>query len=276
MKSEVALADGEFIDLRGRRTHVHRAGSGPAVVMIHGSGPGVTAWANWRLALPALAEAGYHAHAYDIVGFGYTERRDGEKYGIDAWIAQLTAYIEDVVGAPAMLVGNSLGGALALRFATIHPELVARLVLMGPAGVPFTLTPALDRVWGYTPGVESMRKLIAHDFAFDPSIATDDLVRLRYEASIQPGFQEAYAALFPAPRQQWVDAIVTPDAAIRGISVPTLIVHGRDDQVIPLENSLRLLHLIPNAQLHVFGQCGHWTQVEKARDFNALLIHFFR
>lgn len=275
MNDRASLQAGTFVDVRGTRTHVHEAGRGRPVVMIHGSGPGVSAWANWRLTLPYLAERGFHAFAFDLVGFGYTDRTPGAQYGIDAWLAQLIGFVEDVVGGPAMLLGNSLGGALALRFGAERPDLLLRLALMGPAGVPFTLTDSLDRVWGYTPSVENMRDLIANHFAFDPAIATDDLVQLRYEASIQPGLQEAYAAMFPAPRQRWVDAIVTPDAAIRSIAVPTLIVHGRDDSVIPLGNALHLLHLIPQAQLHVFGQCGHWTQVEKAAAFNPLVAQFF-
>ena len=80
--------------------------------------------------------------------------------------------------------------------------------------------------------------------------------------------------MFPAPRQRWVDALACHEAQLGAIRHETLIVHGRDDQVIPLENSLRLLQLIGPAQLHVFGQCGHWTQIEHAAAFNALIDGF--
>jgi pimeloyl-ACP methyl ester carboxylesterase len=80
--------------------------------------------------------------------------------------------------------------------------------------------------------------------------------------------------MFPAPRQRWVDSMVLPDEEIRSITTPTLLFHGRDDQVIPLDNSVRLLHLIDQSQLHVFGQCGHWTQIEHADEFNRLLSDF--
>jgi 2-hydroxymuconate-semialdehyde hydrolase len=244
-------------------------------VLIHGSGPGVTAWANWRITLPYLAEHGFRCLAYDIPGFGFTERKPNVAYGMRSWVDHLAGFVEDVAGGRAMLLGNSLGGALALRLAAERPELVERMVLMGPAGVPFALTPGLDAVWGYTPSIENMRALIAEHFVYDPRLATDDLVRLRYEASVQPGFQEAYAALFPAPRQRWVEAIATPDEAIRRITASTLLVHGRDDKVVPPANSFRLLQLIDDAQLHVFGRCGHWTQNERAAEFNALCALFF-
>ena len=275
LEPQLARQDGGFIDVRGTRTHYHEAGHGRPLVMLHGSGPGVTAWANWRLTLPYLAERGFHCYAYDIAGFGYTERDPNVHYGITEWVEHLAAFLEDVVGGPAMLLGNSMGGALALRLAVERPDLVTRLGLMGAAGVRFELTPSLDAVWGYTPSVEHMRTLIAEHFAYDPALATDDLVKLRYEASIQPGFQEAYAALFPAPRQRWVDAIATPDDRLRTIAVPTLLFHGREDRVIPLAVSYRLLELIDRAQLHVFGRCGHWTQVEHAAAFNALCALFF-
>ena len=80
--------------------------------------------------------------------------------------------------------------------------------------------------------------------------------------------------MFPAPRQRWVDAMVTPDEEIAGISAPTLVVHGREDRVIPLANSFRLLELIPSAQLHVYGHCGHWTHIEWAEEFARLVSDF--
>ena len=101
-----------------------------------------------------------------------------------------------------------------------------------------------------------------------------DLAELRYRASIRPGVQEAFAAMFPAPRQSALDAMTHDLADIRAIAAPTLVVHGRDDQVIPLATSLALLEAIDDAQLHVFGRCGHWTQIEHADEFADLVIGF--
>lgn len=99
------------------------------------------------------------------------------------------------------MVGNSFGGAIALRVATQHPDRVDRLVLMGSVGVPFSITEGLDAVWGYTPSVQNMRRLL-DVFAYSRELVTDELAEVRYRASIQPGFQESFASMFPAPRQQ--------------------------------------------------------------------------
>lgn len=118
-----------------------------------------------------------------------------------------------------------------------------------------------------------MRRLL-DIFAFNPELATDELAEVRYRASTEPGVQESFAAMFPAPRQAWVDRMVTPDDQLAALPHPTLVVHGREDRVIPLENSLRLMRLIPDVQLHVFGRCGHWTQIEHAAEFNRLVADF--
>lgn len=263
---------GRRIRTGGFETNALDAGTGDPVLFIHGSGPGVSAWANWRLVLPVLAEQ-RRVIAPDMVGFGFTERPTDIAYTMDTWVRQ-TLDLMDTLDLPRVdLVGNSFGGALALALATRHPERVRRLVLMGSVGVPFPITPGLDAVWGYTPSFETMRKLL-DIFAYSRALVTDELAQLRYEASIRPGFQESFGAMFPAPRQRWVDAMASPEAAIRALPHQTLVIHGREDQVIPLSNSLTLASWIPRAQLHVFGQCGHWTQIEHAARFARLVADF--
>lgn len=249
----------------GIRTNYHDIGHGYPVLLIHGSGPGVSAWANWRLVMPELAKQA-RVIAPDMVGFGYTERPAGLRYTMEAWVAQAIGLLDALHIECADLIGNSFGGALALALAIRHPHRVRRLVLMGSVGVKFPITPGLDAVWGYTPSLENMRKLL-DIFAFDRSLVNDELAKLRYEASIRPGFQESFAAMFPAPRQRWVDAMASNEDDIRRLPHQALIIHGREDQVIPLSNSLTLASWIPRAQLHVFGQCGHWTQIEHASRF---------
>jgi pimeloyl-ACP methyl ester carboxylesterase len=264
---------GRTIDAGGVRTNVLTAGDGPPVVLVHGSGPGVTAYANWRLTIPALAER-FRVAAPDMIGFGFTERPDPAMVcDTDRWVDHLVALLDALDLPAASVVGNSFGGAIALRLAARYPDRVDRLVLMGSVGVPFPITPGLDDVWGYQPSLASMRGLL-DIFAHSRELVTDELAELRYRASIQPGFQESFSALFPAPRQRWVDEMATADDDIRRIGHETLVVHGRDDQVIPLANSLRLLELLPAAQLHVFGRCGHWTQIEWADAFNRLVADF--
>lgn len=264
---------GKSIVAKGINTNYHDVGNGTPVLLIHGSGPGVTAWANWRLTIPALAEK-FRVVAPDMVGFGYTERPAGVRYQMNTWVDHALGFLDALKIDRAHLLGNSFGGGLALALAIRAPDRVQRLALMGSAGVSFPITEGLDRVWAYTPSIDNMRGLL-DVFAFDRTLVNDELARMRYEASIRPGFQEAFAAMFPAPRQRGVDGLASSEDAIRALIHETLIVHGREDKVIPLDNSYRLLSLISRAQLHVFGQCGHWTQIEHAAKFNQLVGNFF-
>lgn len=263
---------GQSIQTGAIATNHHDRGSGAPVLMIHGSGPGVSAWANWRLTIGAL-EGAFRCLAPDMAGFGYSPVPEGWQHSRAAWLKQLVDFLDAKGIAKAHIIGNSFGGSMALALAIAYPERVDRLVLMGSVGVPFELTAGLDAVWGYQPSVENMATLL-RIFAYDQKLVGEDLARIRYEASIRPGVQEAYSAMFPAPRQRWVDAMAHPEADIRQIQHKTLVVHGRDDKVIPLANSLTLNQWIDNSELHVFGRCGHWTQIEHAGGFSALVRAF--
>jgi len=260
----------------GIRTNYHDVGTGHPLLLIHGSGPGVSAWANWRLVMPELSRQA-RVIAPDMVGFGFTDRLDlaqpGQRYDMDTWVRQAVGLLDALGIEKTDLVGNSFGGALALALTIRHPQRVRRLVLMGSVGVPFAITPGLDAVWGYEPSFENMRGIM-DVFAWDRRLVNDELARLRYEASIQPGFQESFSAMFPAPRQRWVDAMTSPEQNIRALPHHTLVVHGREDQVIPLSTSQTLAAWIPRSQLHVFGQCGHWTQIEHNARFVRLVGDF--
>ena len=262
------------IDAGGINTNYHDVGqdSGTPLLLLHGSGPGVTAWANWRLNIPVLAQV-RRVVAPDMVGFGYTERPEEIRYNLDTWVKHGIDFLDALGIEQADVVGNSYGGALALAMAIRYPHRVRRLVLMGAAGVQFELTPGLDEVWGYTPSVEGMRRLI-DSFAYDNSLISDGLAELRYRASIRPGYQEAFSQMFPAPRQRWVDSLASPEADIRAIDKETLILHGREDRIVPPVTSKKLFELIERAQLHMFGRCGHWTQIEHAARFNELVNDF--
>jgi len=262
------------IDAGGIDTNYHDAGQGSAtpLLLLHGSGPGVTAWVNWRLNIPLLAE-GRRVVAPDMVGFGYTERPEGIQYNLDTWVKHAIDFLDALGIEQADVVGNSYGGALALAMAIRHPQRVRRMVLMGAAGVEFELTPGLDAVWGYVPSVEGMRRLM-DSFAYDKALISDELAELRYRASIRPGYQEAFAQMFPAPRQRWVDALASDEAQIRALDKEALIIHGREDRIVPPLTSKKLFELIERSQLHMFGRCGHWTQIEHAARFNALVTDF--
>jgi len=264
---------GATADANGIKTNYLEAGKGDPVILIHGSGPGVTSYANWRLVLPALAE-NFRVLAPDMVGFGFTERPANIEYGVQTWADQVVGLMDTLELPTTHIVGNSFGGAIALRIATQHPDRIGKLVLMGSMGVPFPITEGLERVWGYEPSFENMRKGL-DVFAYSRDLVNYELAQVRYRGSIQPGFQESFAAMFPAPRQRWVEAMCTPEDDIRRLPHRTLIVHGREDQVIPVQTSLRLMELIDNADLSVFSHCGHWSMIERTEDFNRNVSEFF-
>jgi pimeloyl-ACP methyl ester carboxylesterase len=264
---------GSLVDAGGIKTNYLEAGDGPPVVLIHGSGPGVTAYANWRLVLPVLGE-NFRVIAPDMVGFGFSERPEGIEYGLQVWADQTLAVMDSLNLERVSLVGNSFGGAIALRIATRHPDRIDKLVLMGSMGVSFPITEGLDRVWGYTPSFENMRQVL-DVFAYSRELVNDELAQVRYRGSIEPGFQEAFSAMFPADengsRQHWVEAMTTPEEEIRALPHRTLMVHGREDAVIPVQNSYVLEGLIENGDLAVFSHCGHWSMSERTADFNRLV-----
>lgn len=263
---------GLTVNVGGIETNCLVGGDGAPVMLLHGSGPGVTAYANWRLLLPRLTER-FRVVAPDIVGFGYTARPADFDYSLDAWVA-FTIRLLDALGIErAHLVGNSFGGGLSLALAVRHPERVGKLVLMGSAGLEFDLTPGLDAVWGYEPSLEAMRELMKL-FAFNHALVSDDIVVSRYQASIRPGYQECYARLFPAPRQRHIQRLASSEEALRRLPHRTLVIHGREDRIVPVSCAERLSRLIPRADLHVFSECGHWTQVEKSAAFGFLVQQF--
>ncbi|MCL2826510.1 MAG: alpha/beta fold hydrolase, partial [Eggerthellaceae bacterium] len=178
-------------------TNYHDVGEGYPVVFLHGSGPGVTAWANWGKLFPLLKDK-FRILAPDMAGFGFTDRPAGMVYNMNAWVQQTIDFFDALGIEKAHLVGNSFGGALALAMAVKYPERVDRLVLMGAMGISFPLTYGLDRVWGYTPSEANMEELL-EIFTYDHSFATKELIKSRYESSMQPGFQESYSSMFPEP-----------------------------------------------------------------------------
>jgi pimeloyl-ACP methyl ester carboxylesterase len=268
-------AIGASVEANGIRTNYLESGSGDeTVVLVHGSGPGVTSYANWRLVLPELGKD-FRCVAPDMVGFGYSDRPDDVEYSVQTWADQTLGVMDALGISKAHMIGNSFGGAIALRIATQHPERIDKLVLMGSMGVDFPITEGLDAVWGYRGTYEDMRRVMGF-FAYDKKLTSDELAQVRYEGATQPGFQESFSAMFPSPRQRWVEAMSTPEEQISALPHRTLILHGREDKVIPLANSYKLLELLDNADLGVFSHCGHWSMIERTADFNRLVRDFFR
>ena len=212
--------------------------------------------------------------APDQLGFGGTATGEPRTYGRAAWTAHALALLDALGAGTVDIIGNSMGGAIALSLAIVRPQAVRRIALMGSMGVAMALPSGLDTVWGYTPGVEQMREVIGL-FAHDRRLITDDLIQLRYRASLSPPVRDSWQAMFPAPRQRWVDDLALSGAELASVQVPVLLVHGRDDRVVPWRaSSAQLIDLLPDARLHVLSGCGHWTMIEKTADFLAVVRPF--
>ncbi len=263
------------LDLGDIQVNYHDQGEGKPVILLHGSGAGVTAWANWRNAIPMLSQF-RRVLAPDLVGFGYTESpADYEFKHLDTWVDQIIRFMDALDIEKADFVGNSFGGSLSLRLAVEHPNRIGRIVLMGSGGQPFEVSDELAKLWGYKPSMSAMKEILGI-MAFDQTIATDELAELRYNATMRSGFQERFERVFPKPYQRWADAQVVSDSDLEALNNDVLIVHGRDDRVVPVQISENLFKKIKNAQLHLFGNCGHWTQLEQTQRFNSLVLQFLQ
>ncbi|WP_243095089.1 alpha/beta fold hydrolase [Thermus thalpophilus] len=264
-------------------THLYREGEGEAVLFIHGSGPGATAWSNWQLALPELGRD-YLCLAPDLVGYGESQHPDPPPRGVRGWmrlwVDQLLALLDALGLERAHLVGNSLGGAIALHLLLEAPGRFGRVVLMGPAGGPFALTPELDRIWGFyeDPTLSAMRNAIRW-FAYDEGFIADrldEIARMRLEAALRPEVRRSFEAMWPRPRQEAIDQLVVPASALRRIPHPVLIIHGLQDRIVPYTTSLYLAEHLPNAGVHLVARCSHWVQIERAKEFHFLVRGFLR
>ncbi|ATE58648.1 2-hydroxy-6-oxo-6-phenylhexa-2,4-dienoate hydrolase [Thauera sinica] len=259
------------------RLHYNDAGRGEAVIMLHGGGPGASGWSNYYKNVEALAEAGYRAILLDCPGFNKSDEivTDVQRGLVNA---RAVKGLMDALGIDkAHLVGNSMGGATALNFALVFPERLARLVLMGPAGMGHSLIQPNPQE-----GVRRMFRLYNEPtyanfaemldvFVFDPSAITEELRQGRWN-NIQARpehLRNFVASARMTPVTAW-------DVADRVHTIPskTLVTWGRDDRFVPLDNGLKLINAMPDARLHVFSRCGHWAQWEHAGDFNRLVIDF--
>ncbi|WP_067903036.1 alpha/beta fold hydrolase [Nocardia vaccinii] len=260
------------VEVGSHSTHYLEAGAGAPIVLLHGSGPGVSSATNWSRTIPALAQR-FRVLAPEMLGFGGTARLEGQEYSMDMWVDQVIGFLDAIGLDRACFVGNSLGGVVTLQLAMRYPERIERMVLMGAPGVGMTMTEGLKALRAYEPSLENMRELLTKHFAYNPAIVTDELIRARYHASAAPGELENYRAIHRGQVSK-VNQPLTAEA-VRGIDAPALVVHGREDRVVSPEVAWTMANLIPDAELHLFPRCGHWTQLEHADEFNRLVGDFF-
>jgi pimeloyl-ACP methyl ester carboxylesterase len=267
-------ATSKFVKAGKLKLHYHEAGSGPALIMIHGGGPGAGGWSNYRRNVDHFAQR-YRVILPDLPGFAKSDKPAVEG-GMLAFMAKAIKDLMDAIDIPrAHFVGNSLGGATTMKVALDYPDRIQRIVLMGAPSLPlFTPQPAegIKHLLGYYappgPSIEKLRGFL-NVMVYDSSQLTDQLIKERFEASTQP---DLLANPIISPRTRAVFEPIWKD--IGNIKHKTLVIWGRDDRTVTLDHSFFLLNQLDDVRLHVFGKCGHWAPWEKAAEFNRLVADF--
>lgn len=264
-------------DLR-LKLHYNDAGKGAeTVVMLHGSGPGASGWANFNRNVEPFVAAGYRVILMDCPGWSKSDPIvcTGSRSDLNA---RALKGLMDAIGLDkAHLVGNSMGGHSAVAFALANPHRVGKLVLMGggtggvSSFVPMPtegikLIGALYRA----PTIENLKRMM-NVFVYDASELTEELFQTRLDNMLaRKDHLENFVRSHDANPKQF------PDVGHRlgEIAAPTLAIWGRDDRFVPLDTGLRLVAGLQNAELHVFSRCGHWAQWEHADKFNRMVLDF--
>jgi 4,5:9,10-diseco-3-hydroxy-5,9,17-trioxoandrosta-1(10),2-diene-4-oate hydrolase len=271
------------VTVAGKPIFVAEAGAGPAVVMLHGGGPGASGVSNYSRNIDALAQR-LQVIVPDMPGYGRSTK-DVDQSDPFGYLADMIRGLLDELGVEtAHLIGNSYGGAAALRLALDSPHRVGKLVLMGPGGIGTTralptdgLKSLLSYYGGDGPSREKLERFIRTYLVYDGASVPDELIDLRYQASIDPEVVANPPLRRPsgpmAPRTLWrMD--LTRDSRLKHLPTPTLVLWGRDDKVNRPAGGPMLLNMMPNAELLMTSHTGHWMQFERAELFNDIVTEF--
>ena len=271
------------VTVAGKPIFVSETGTGPAVVMLHGGGPGASGVSNYSRNIGALATH-FRLIVPDMPGYGRSVK------GVDqddpfGYLADMIRGLIDELGSDtAHLIGNSYGGAAALRLALDSPHRVGKLVLLGPGGIGTTrgaptagLKSLLSYYGGDGPSRDKLASFIRTYLVYDGATVPDDLIDLRYQASVDPEVIADPPLRRPsgptALRTLWrMD--LTRDRRLKALMTPTLVLWGRDDKVNRPAGGPMLVNLLPNAELVMTSHTGHWMQWERAELFNQLVVDF--
>lgn len=263
------LEDKWLVTAPGELTHYHELGEGTPILFLHGSGTGVTAAANWWLNLPELSETG-RCVAIDSIGYGQTVVAEGTEYGIREWVRHAVRVLDALGIEKTWIVGNSLGGWLAFQFAIDFPERLLGIVSMGTGGAKKTA--ALAGHSNPELSEAGVRRTL-EQFVVDKSLVTEELISLRYAAALNDTASDRLQAVVEA-RDRDRYALPLDFDVLAKLEIPVLLIHGTQDVVIPVSRTWELLNVIPNADAHIFSRCGHWSQVERAGEFNTVIKQY--
>lgn len=267
-----AKPEGHFLNAGGINTHFVEQGSGVPTILIHGGGAGADGWGNWRTTLPLFGEKA-RAIAIDLVGFGLSDKPNPDSfvYSQDARDKQLADFIEALDAGPVNLVGNSTGGLTSIGAAQLKPDLVNKVVLMGSAGIETGVNEPLKALTEYDFTTKGMRRIIS-SLANPNFPIEEDLITYRHQLSMDPGVRAGYTAFM-----NWIGeqkGLHRPEHFIAQLKHKTLVVHGKQDMVVPLSSGLRLLELIDDSAGYIIQHCGHWAMMEYPELFARVTLDF--
>ena len=250
----------------GELTHYHEVGEGTPILFLHGSGTGVSAAANWWLNLPQIGEQA-RCIAIDTIGYGQTVVAPNTAYGIRAWVDHAIRTLDALGIEKTWGVGNSLGGWLAFQMVLDYPERVLGIVSMGTGGAKQTA--ALKAHANPELTVEGIKKTLSM-FVVNKDLITDELVKVRFASAANDYASNRLMDVVGARDRDRFEFPLDFEK-MKDITVPVLLIHGVQDVVIPVSRSWDILNTVPHADAHIFSQCGHWSQVEKAEEFNTVI-----
>lgn len=272
-----------FLELPNGKLHYHEAGEGPVLLLLHGSGPGVSGWANYQGNLPYFAEH-FRCIILDFPGYGKSAPREGDP--ITPCIAATIEAMDALGIEKAHVIGNSMGGQIASLIAAKHADRVERLVCIGGVGMNiFSPFPAeglnLLSAFAEDPSEARLREWLS-SMVFDPSLVTEELVASRLEQASDPVTQATMKKMYSKKSLEFMAKFrrgpktTMSIAHLASIQAPTLLTWGRDDRVNPLDSALIPMRLVPKCELHVFPNCGHWVMIERKHEFETLVRSFLQ
>lgn len=267
------FSDRQFA-FEGHAVHYVEGGSGPAVLLLHGSGPGASTRGNWASVLPMLGER-FHVFGMDLIGFGRSDRKTALPFfDVELWLRQIARMIE-LIGEPDIgVIAHSLSGALALKTAA-HRAGVTHVLTTGSAGGPFAVSDNTRDGWTFPQSRADLVR-VAQSLVYDKSLITDAFIATRESVLRQPGYADYIGKLFSGDKQAIIDSLVIPDDELRTISAKVTLLHGKDDLSVPASVALHMGSLIPRADTILIGRCAHSVALEKPDIFIAAVDYLFR
>jgi len=263
-----------YVQVADLKLYYEEHGSGSPVVCLHGGGPGADSRSNFRTNLEALSQR-HRVLLVDLPQFGKSDKPVLVDNVLSFNARHLRGLLSELEIDKASFIGNSFGGQTAIKFAIDYPDSIDRLVVIGSNPVArsiFSPMPVegVKRIAEYYKGEgptrEKMRTVL-QTLVYDPDYVTDEVVEVRYQASIEPDLLELKKS--PAPNRQDLST------ELDRVKAPTLIVWGLDDRAGPLDVGLQMARAFQNAEMHIFSKTGHWAQVERAFEFNRVVLEFF-